>query len=82
MVQVSSDSDPSTSTNQKHQSVETMNEPRWSQRVRKEKSFASDFVSPDDIVFLVEGSRGEYLAKYPLCWILKVNPELSEKPCF
>ena len=74
MVQGSSDFEPSTSTNQKRQSVETMNEPRRSQRVRKEKSFGSKFVSLDDILFLVEGSRGEVLNKIPIVLNIENEP--------
>jgi len=79
LVQVSSDSDPSTSTNQKHQSIETVNEPRRSQRVRKEKSFGSDFVSPDDILFSVEGSRGEVLNKIPIVLNIENEPKIFKE---
>ena len=50
-----------------------MNEPR-SQRVRKEKSFGSDIVSPDTILFLVEGSRGEVLNKIPIVLNIENEP--------
>ena len=42
--------------------IET-NEPRRSTRMRKEKSLSSDFISPDSIVFLVEGDREKVLEK-------------------
>jgi len=70
-IQDSSEFEPSTSTNQKHKSVETINEIRTSQRVRKQKSSTFDFVSPNDVLFLVEGSRGEVPSKIPIV----LNPE-------
>jgi len=52
-----------------------MNEPRRSQRVRKEKSFGSKFVSLDDILFLVEGSRGEVLNKIHIVLNIENEPK-------
>ena len=62
----SGNSTPYSSTNQKHQYVETIKNLGRSQRVEKGKYFASDLVSLNDILFLVEGSRGKALNKIPI----------------
>ena len=43
-------------------------EPRRSQRKRKEKSLGSDFMSPDDIILLVEASREEILNQFSMIY--------------
>ena len=51
-------------------------EPRRSTRVRKEKSLPSDFISPEQIIFLVEGDRNNnVLNKHPISF----NPDDDPK---
>ena len=74
-------SNPSTSQSQgeKRKQSETVNEPRKSQRVRKEKTLGSDFISSQSIVFLVEGNRTKVLKKIPILLNVEDDPKsLSE----
>ena len=54
-------------------------EPRRSQRTRKEKYLDSDFISPDQITFLVEGNRDRILRKMKILLNIEDEPKtLSE----
>ena len=74
-------SNPASSHSQgeKRKQSETVNEPRKSQRVRKEKTLGSDFISSQSIVFLVEGNRTKVLKKIPILLNVEDDPKsLSE----
>ena len=54
-------------------------EPRRSQRTRKEQYLDSDFISPDQITFLVEGNRDRILRKMKILLNIEDEPKtLSE----
>ena len=53
---------------------ESSNEPRRSQRVRKEKKFDLDFIS-----FRVEGSRTQVVKEIPIVLNLEDDPETFSK---
>ena len=74
-------SNPATSHSQgeKRKQFETVNEPRKSQRVRKEKTLVSDFISSQSIVFLVEANIKKVLKKIPILLNVEDDPKsLSE----
>lgn len=56
----SSDINSSSSLN-KRSTTDIPNEPRKSQRIRKEKNISPDFISSQAIVFLIEGDTRKYL---------------------
>ncbi|KAH9670700.1 hypothetical protein KPL70_017080 [Citrus sinensis] len=67
---------PGTSTNNnKRKESMTSFEPRRSQREKKEKSLAPDFISSQTLLFLVEGDRKNVLNKVPLLLNIKKDPK-------
>jgi len=71
-----SDSYPSTSLNNDKRLVTDLPiEQRKSQRVRKEKNFGLDFISFQDIVFLVKGNRDIILNKIPIALNTEDDPK-------
>ena len=67
---------PSLSTNHKRKGYEMNLEPRRSQRGRKEKSLAYDFISSQALAFLVEGDRNNVLNKIPLLLNIEEDPKI------
>ena len=63
----------------KRKDINEPSELRRSQRTRKEKYLDSDFVSPDQITFLVEGNRDRILRKMKILLNIEDEPKtLSE----
>ncbi|EXB75595.1 Retrovirus-related Pol polyprotein from transposon TNT 1-94 [Morus notabilis] len=65
---------PGTSTNKRKESM-TSFEPRRSQRERKEKDLAPDFISSQALTFLVEGDRNGVFNKIPLLLNIEEDPK-------
>ncbi|KAH9666952.1 hypothetical protein KPL70_020856 [Citrus sinensis] len=63
----------STNNNKRKESM-TSFEPRRSQREKKEKSLAPDFISSQALLFLVEGDRKNVLNKVPLLLNIEKDP--------
>ena len=59
-------SNAASSSDTKRKEIDTLSEPRRSQRQRQEKQLSPDFVSLQAIVFLVEGNRDSLLNKIPI----------------
>ena len=73
---------PVTSTNNnKRKESTTSFELRRSQREKKEKSLASDFISSQALLFLVEGDRNNVLNKVPLLLNIEKDPKTLAKLC-
>ncbi|KAH9736084.1 hypothetical protein KPL71_017967 [Citrus sinensis] len=67
---------PGTSTNNnKRKEYMTSFEPMRSQREKKEKSLAPDFISSQALLFLVEGNRKNVLNKAPLLLNIEKDPK-------
>ena len=63
------------SSSKKRKLIESLDEPRRSQRARKEKNLGSDFISSQALVFLLEGSRTEVLNKIPIVLNVEDDPK-------
>jgi len=55
--------------------LEPLSEPRRSQREKKEKNLAPDFISSQALTFLVEGDRNGVLNKIPLLLNIEEDPK-------
>ena len=66
---------PDSFTNNKRKEPEIQFEPRRSQRERKEKLLAPDFISSQALSFLVEGDRNNVLNKIPLLLNIEEDPK-------
>ena len=64
---------------EKREEISESNEPRKSQRIRKEKYLDSDFVLPNSIVFFVEGDGTKILNRTPLYLIWKMTQNCKMK---
>lgn len=64
-----------TSSSSKRKATEDLDEPRRSLRKRKEKTFGPDFISPENIMFLVEGNRTQVLNKIPILLMVDNDPK-------
>lgn len=69
------DLSPGSFTSNKRKESEKKFEPRRSQRERKEKSLAPDFISSQALAFLVEGDRNNVLNKIPLLLNIEEDPK-------
>ena len=71
----SCDSSLGTSTTNKRKESMTSFKPKRSQRERKEKNLAPDFISSQALTFLVEGDRNGVLNKIPLLLNVEEDPK-------